>query len=730
MPRIVIVSNRLPVSFVRKGKSFNLKPSVGGLSTGVGSLLQKSYEVVWVGWPGVAIEKITTPERDKIKKQLHDKNFYPVYLSQSNIDNFYSGFSNNTLWPLFHYFTQHVVYNKKTWNAYKQVNELFAQTVLNVVKPGDIIWVHDYHLMLLPGILREKSKDITLGFFLHIPFPSFDVFRLLPWRKEIMEGLLGSDLIGFHTYDYSRHFLSSLRNRLGYEHSLGRIQVGNRMVKVDTFPMGIDYDRFAQAAAHPGVKKEISKYKRKMGEQPNRKIILSVDRLDYTKGILERLHSYNLFLDKYPEYKDRIVLVLVAFPSRTKVEQYRNLKKELDELVGRINSKHGNIGWMPVLYLYTFLEFNALTALYIISDVGLVTPVRDGMNLIAKEFIATKNDGKGVLILSEMAGAAKEMSESIIVNPNNIERIADSIHRALTMPEEEQIKRNRLMQERLKRYNVEKWADDFIKTIESTKAHNQELLKRKINDTILQKIVHDYHKSKHRIIILDYDGTLRTFEKIPQDARPDEEIILLLQKLSSDSKNEVLIVSGRDKNTLGKWFKNVTVGMVAEHGVWIKEKNGIWELIEPLANYWKSDLQPILERYVDRTPGSFIEEKDYSLVWHYRKSDSELASIRARELKEAILHFTTNLGLGVLEGNKVIEIKNAGINKGHAALKWVANEYFDFILAAGDDRTDEDIFQVLPEHAYSIKIGLPPSVAKFCIDSVTDFRSLLTKLTV
>ena len=725
MARLLIVSNRLPISVVKRKKNLRFPISVGGLTTGVGSLSQKSHKVDWIGWPGIALEKINNVEKRKINTRLHEENYHPVFLSQSDIDNYYSGFCNNTIWPLFHYFTQYTVYNKTSWNSYKRVNEIFCKVALNVLEPDDIVWIHDYHLMLLPQLIREKFPDITIGFFLHIPFPSFEVFRLLPWRKEILEGLLGSDLIGFHTYDYTRHFLSSLRNRLGYEHSFGQILVGDRMVKVDSFPMGIDYGRFANAVNEPEVKKEIEKIRKKVGD---RKIILSIDRLDYTKGILQRLYSFDNFLEKYPKYKEKVILILVAVPSRTKVEHYRQLKKDMDELIGRINGKYGTIGWIPIWYIYNFLDFHALTSLYSISDVGLVTPVRDGMNLIAKEFIATKIDGKGMLILSEMAGAAKELSESIIVNPNNMERVADSIYKAITMHPEEQIKRNRTMQSRLRRYNVEKWADDFINTLLLVKEYELELQARKLTPDITQKIVQDYHKCKRRIIILDYDGTLMPFDTEPQNVKPDQELKRILTVLSNNTQNEVLVISGRDKNYLNKCFKNINIGIVSEHGVWIKEKYGIWKLIEPLVNNWKDEIKQILERYVDRTPGSFVEEKDYSLVWHFRKSDIELASNRVRELKEEIYHFTTNLGLGILEGNKVIEIKNAGINKGHAALKWVANEYFDFILAAGDDRTDEDIFNVLPEHAYSIKVGTGPSKAKYSVDSINKVRSLLLKL--
>ncbi|MFC1538348.1 bifunctional alpha,alpha-trehalose-phosphate synthase (UDP-forming)/trehalose-phosphatase [Candidatus Latescibacterota bacterium] len=724
MCRLLIVSNRLPVSVKKRGESLGFQPSPGGLATGI-SALENTYTLKWIGWPGIPSEKVKPAEQKELKKHFIKSNYYPVFLSQKDVDNYYSGFSNNTLWPLFHYFTQHAVYEKKMWNSYRHVNEIFCKTVLKEVQPGDIIWVHDYQLLLLPQMLREKNPDLTIGFFLHIPFPSFEVFRLLPWRKELLNGLLGSDLIGFHTYDYMRHFLSSLRQILGYEHSFGNILVDDRTVKIDAFPMGIDYEKYSNAIHDPSVKKEIRKKQKKV---ETRKIILSIDRLDYTKGILERLNSYELFLEKYPDYKTKVLLILVVVPSRTKVDKYKQLKKDLDERVGRINGKHSTFEWMPVWYLYDSLSFDALCALYILSDVCLVTPMRDGMNLIAKEYIATKTDGKGVLILSEMAGAAKELSESLIVNPNNIDRVADSIYMALKMPEEKQIKRNKIMQQRLKRYDIKKWADDFIKNLNAIKEYDRELIVRKLTHSIQDKIIADYTTSSNRLILLDYDGTLTPFDPNPEDAKPDSEVMSILKGLTQNIKNEVIIISGRDRNTLETWFKNIKIGLVAEHGVWIKEKNGNWELIEPLANYWKDEIRPVLEQFMDSTPGSFIEEKDYSLVWHYRKSDSELVNLRMTKIKESLSHLTKNLGIGIFEGSKVIEVKNERVNKGLAALKWIALDKFDFMLAAGDDWTDEDIFKVLPEQAYSIKIGLSPSNAKFNVNYIKEFRSLLKKM--
>jgi len=468
------------------------------------------------------------------------------------------------------------------------------------------------------------------------------------------------------------------------------------------------------------------KIRKKVG---NRKVILSVDRLDYTKGIPQRLEAFDYFLEKNPEYKEKITLILLAVPSRTKVVQYKVLKQLVDELIGRINGKHGTIDWMPVWYLYRTLPFHSLIALYSAADIALVTPLRDGMNLIAKEFIATKTDGnQGVLILSEMAGAAKELGEAIIVNPNNYDEITEAIKTALAMSNEEQVEHNEVIQDRLKRYNVERWAKDFMDSLADIKKHQQQLRARKLTKKIRERLVTDYFNGRKRLLLFDYDGTLVPFKGIPEKAKPDEELLSLIEVLAMESGNELVIISGRSKETLDNWFSGLEVSLVAEHGVWLKNEGDKWEMIESLRDDWKGDVQPILEVFVDRTPGSFIEEKEFSLVWHYRRSDLELGSARATELKNNLLHFTANLNLDILEGNKVIEVKNSGINKGRAALCWISKKDWDFILGVGDDWTDEDLFHVLPKSAHSIKVGLGPSKAKYSLVSVGEVRSLLKEI--
>ncbi|MCE5339387.1 MAG: bifunctional alpha,alpha-trehalose-phosphate synthase (UDP-forming)/trehalose-phosphatase [Methanomicrobiaceae archaeon] len=723
MNRLLIVSNRLPISVSRKNGDLHLQRSVGGLATGVGSFY-KSYESLWVGWPGMNVQRKQEEEKDRIIETLRKEQCHPVFLSPYDIKHYYDGFCNNTLWPLFHYFNHFADYDPKMWSVYLRVNEKFCDAVMEVARPDDVIWVHDYHLMLLPQMLRERLPDAEIGYFHHIPFPSFEVFRNLPWRREILSGLLGADLIGFHTYGYVRHFLSSVRRILGHEHSFGEVRTGTRVVRTDLFPMGIDYHRFADSAGSAPVQKEITRIRHKYGR---RKIILSFDRLDYTKGIPLRLEAFDTLLTKKPEYQGKVSLVLVAVPSRASVGRYQALKKRIDELVGRINGKYGTTDWIPVRYFYNFLPFETLVAFYSAADVALVTPLRDGMNLMAKEYVATRTDGTGMLILSEMAGAAEELGEAIIVNPNDQDAVIEAIEAALAMPEKEQVERNRTMQRRLMRYDIERWVGDFLTRLSDARAIQVERSEQIVTPAIRDQLVTDYAAGKDRLLLLDYDGTLVPFAAKPQKAVPGEATREVLLGLSRVPENEVVVISGRDRYTLDAWFEGMDIGLIAEHGVWVKERSGEWRMHEGLSDDWKGEIYPLLELYADRTPGAFIEEKDYSLVWHYRRTEPMLGAQRAKDLKDDLLHLTSNLNVGVMEGNKVIEIKNTTVDKGRAALNWVSRHAWDFILAIGDDRTDEDLFAVMPPEAYSIKVGLAPSRARFNLVAQRDVLPLLRR---
>ncbi|MFH1453120.1 MAG: bifunctional alpha,alpha-trehalose-phosphate synthase (UDP-forming)/trehalose-phosphatase [Armatimonadota bacterium] len=728
--RLLVVSNRLPVTVSIKGGSMEFKESVGGLVTGISSYLDSlkkssfsKAEYVWVGWPGIAV-----PDRLKgelKEKALNEHNAYPVYISEKVMDKFYLGFCNKLIWPLFHYFPSYATYSEDLWENYKRVNETFFDALMEIIQPNDVVWVQDYHLMLLPKLIRERMPNAPIGFFLHIPFPSSEIFQLIPsdWRAEILEGLMGSDLVGFHTHDYTRHFLSCLLRILGLKHNMGEVIVDNRVVKADTFPMGVDFKRFNDAITVGGVQKEKIELKKTFR---NFKTVLSVDRLDYSKGLVNRLQGYEVFLEQNPDWREKVVLVAVVVPSRVGVERYQQMKRQIDELVGKINGKFGTVNWTPIIYQYRFVSFEPLVALYSVSDVALVTPLRDGMNLVAKEYIASRSDKTGVLILSEMAGAAKELGEAIIINPNNRQEIADAIKRALEMPVEEQLHRNEVMQTRIKRYDVVKWAEEFMNELFEVRKEQEHMAANLLDKEAREELVLKFKKAKHRILLLDYDGSLVPFAKHPQLAKPPQELLVLLRELSEDPKTQVIIISGRDKETLGQWFASVPVALVAEHGAWIKEQGeNDWKMLKPLSKDWKDQVHPLMEVYSDRLPGSFVEDKDYSVAWHYRKADPEQASLRAKELLDNLMELTRSINVQVLQGNKVIEVRCAGVDKGNASLNWVSRNKPDFIMGIGDDHTDEDMFRSLPKRAYSIKVGLGSTYAKYSLHSYAEVRKLL-----
>jgi trehalose 6-phosphate synthase/phosphatase len=722
MPRLITISNRLPISIVLdENNEYAYTPSAGGLATGLSSFHSQN-ENLWVGWPGM---EILDEKKEEVTVRMKKDNMLPVFLTEQDIEDYYEGFSNKTIWPLYHYFKLYAEYNPQYWEAYKKVNRQFADEVIKVARPDDIFWVHDYQLMLVPEMLREEFPEATIGFFLHIPFPSYELYRSLPWRHEILCGLLGADLIGFHTYDYARHFLSSVKRLRGHNHTLGRISLYDRVADVDSFPMGIDFEKFNKAIYEPETIEEVINFRNNYGDV---RLILSIDRLDYSKGILQRIEAFDRFLQDYPEYIGKVSLITVLVPSRANVEQYKLLKEQIDEAVGRINGKYNTLEWTAILYFYRSLPFHTLAALYYASEISLITPFRDGMNLIAKEYVATKVDKKGMLILSEMAGAAEALTEAIHINPNDIDNIKEAIHEAINMPEEEKIWRMSAMQDKIARYDVKQWAELFIKRLKEASNANKRKRAKYWSSKIEAQLLEDYTQASSRLLMLDYDGTLVGFHKDPLQARPDKELLEILSDLCADARNHVVVISGRDSSFLDKWLGHLPVEMVAEHGVWVKDKEGKWSTtIEPELS-WKEEIRDVMESFVERTSGSFIEEKKYSLAWHYRQVNAGLGETRAHEMVDLLTHRTSDLNLQILEGSKVIEVKTSGINKGKATQRWLESNNWGFIAAIGDDFTDEDTFRAMNPDAYTIKVGYNDSVARFHIAGVSEVRKVLRKL--
>lgn len=732
MSKTIIISNRLPVQLEIHNNEIKTTPSVGGLATGMKSVHSGSNDL-WIGWSGLTDENIPENLESKIDATLKNHGCAKVKLNAKEVDGFYFGFSNRTIWPLFHYFLEYSEFELDNWEIYKAVNQKFADEIIAKADDDDIIWVHDYQLMLVPQMVKEKKPDISIGFFLHIPFPSYEIFRTLPWREEILRGLMGSDLIGFHTYDYERHFLSSVRRLLGLDVSFNEVHIENRIVKVDSFPMGIDYKKFSEAgkANSLNITENQSDFQQRLNAHKestkDAKLILSIDRLDYTKGIAKRLNAFEYFLNKHPEYKEKVRLIILAVPSRSNVPQYQLLKKEVDELVGRINGEFSTVNWTPIWYFYRSMPFENLIDLYTSCDIAWLTPIRDGMNLVAKEYIATRTDKTGVLILSEMAGSANEMNESLLINPNNFEQTVDALQQAINMPVEEQQERNDILQKRLERYNVEKWAKDFVNSLKEQKENSISYVSKKLGKEILNTVEKNYKLAKKKLLFIDYDGTLAAFKNDPQKASPDEELYTLLDTISAQSNTDMYLISGRDKETFTKWFLHKKYNMIVEHGVWISQNGEEFRMLENVKKEWMQKIHPVLESFVDRTPGSFIEEKNYSLAWHYRKTDPDFGNKRATELNTVLTSLIANDDLSVLNGNKVMEIKSSNVNKGRAAMRVYNDDTYDFVFAIGDDWTDEFMFQELPESAITVKVGHQKTQAKYYVDGTADVRKLLKR---
>ena len=730
MGRLIIISNRLPFSVEKTSEGIALRQSSGGLVSAIKSYIeggsghQNDYnEKIWVGSVEISEEEWTAMSESE--KTPSGFELAPVFVEKDLYSDYYNGFSNSTLWPLFHYFPSLVEYKSEYFSAYHEVNRLFSRKVQAIYRPGDIVWVHDYQLMLLPFMVREKLPDATIGFFLHIPFPSYEMFRLLPgqWKKQLLNGILAADLIGFHTHDYVQHFIQSSKMVLEVENQFNTIYYKDRLIKTDLFPIGIDYNKFKNSCSDELTVNIVTKLEHTFEGQ---KIIFSVDRLDYTKGLNYRLEGFEKFLDEHPDWREKVVFILNIIPSRDLIPAYIERKKLIEEKVSTINGKHSTLHWQPIVYRYNHLEFEELCALYQVADVGLVTPLRDGMNLVAKEYIASCVD-KGVLVLSELTGAASELNEALLVNPTDTSEVAQSIHKALTMPLVEQRSRLSYMKKRLKDYDVVRWVSDFMEQLMNAKAEQEKNKVNFLSDEALSGIIEKFRESSRRCILLDYDGTLSPIQKLPSMASPSVELLQLLVDLSRDESNDIIIISGRDADTLEKWLGHLPVNLVAEHGAMIRYKNGSWQQQGNTSPEWKDSIKPILQLFVTRCAGSFVEEKKNTLAWHYRNTQRDLGFIRSRELRNTLLQLTTNTPLQVIDGNKVLEVRIIGVDKGSTAQNMLNHLQPDFAICLGDDATDEDMFRSLRDKAITIKIGTGTTSAQFSLASQQHVLPLLRK---
>lgn len=723
MSRLIIISNRLSSKVIlKKDHTVRLTSGQGGMASGLRSVY-KQKDNLWIGWPGVFTSQ--SHEKAEIRKHLAAEHQHPVFLSRKEIEHFYHGFCNETLWPNFHYFDQYTQYRKEDWKSYCSVNEKYAQEVLKIAGPKDTFWVHDYQLLLLPALLRKALPRAAIGFFLHIPFPDISSFSRLPWRNELLLGMLGADVIGFHTYDDVRNFLLNVYRLLGIPNLNDTLQLQHRVLQVECMPMGIDYEKYEKSAYMPETQQKKERLAAAFkGAQTH---ILSIDRLDYTKGIPQRLRAFDTLLGRYPSYQKKVSMVLVVVPSREEIPYYKRLKEEIDLLVGQINGRYAHMDWQPIRYFYRSFSLGWLSAFYTLCDVALVSPLIDGMNLVCKEFLASKKD-TGVLILSEMAGASKELYEALPVNPYDSEDLVQKIHQALRMSQKEQAQRLRHMQATLRKHSVQHWLSLFIQHLQKSKTHQKRLQTQYMDEKECVSLRKHFRSARRRLIFLDYDGTLVPFSHHPGLAAPDQALLDLLCALSQHTHNRVVIISGRDRKDIGTWLGDLDIHLVAEHGAWAKGPGADWAPTTSLDTRWKKDILNILEEFVARTPGSFIEEKHFSLAWHFRKVDPSFGEMRAWGLVNHLRYILSRMNLSIMEGNKVVEVKNPEVNKGRAAQHWLKHYKPECVLAFGDDHTDEDTFRVLPKGSYSIKVGSGASAAHYWIEDYRSVRNLLERL--
>jgi trehalose 6-phosphate synthase/phosphatase len=689
--------------------------------------LHEKLDSRWIGWPG-DVSRFDGDQRAEIDRKLAELGTLPVYLTQTEIIRYYEGFSNGVLWPLFHYLTDIVEREAwRNWITYRDVNRRFAEAVAEHYQPGDLVWVHDYHLLLVPRMLRSLIPEARIGLFLHIPFPSSEVFRILPWREQILKGMLGADVIGFHAYSYLTHFSRALLHVLGEEIAGEQLRFENRDVRLGVFPMGIDAEAFGRLADSKEVKSELESI---IETSQGMKLVVGVDRLDHTKGLGRRMLAFERLFEREPSLRKRVRLVQVVVPSRTKVRAYAQLRRELDEIVGRINGANGTVTSAPIHYLYRSISTRELVALYRAAAVMLVTPLRDGMNLVAKEFVASRTDEDGVLVLSEFAGAATELAEALHVNPYDLDRVALAIKEALTMPDDERRTRMRALRRRVRDYDVHRWADSFISQLNSPDSEPSRVAQDVSPPEQIARLSQCIRQSPRLLLLLDYDGTLIPFASTPDLAAPDLDLKNLLRALAERAGTSVHVLSGRTRQTLDRWLGDLPISLHAEHGFWSRTDSSVgWVPLNEEPSEWKGTILPLLEQFTAATPGSLIEQKTAGLAWHYRMADLDFGQMHARELARRLDKEAFELPIDVICGDKVIEIRDQCVNKGLAASRVISGLTQEAtVLAMGDDRPDEDLFAAIGENSFAVHVGPRPSRAPYRVADTAAARFLLKGL--
>ncbi|CAL5390953.1 unnamed protein product [Camellia sinensis] len=729
--RLLVVANRLPVSAVRRGEeSWSLEISGGGLVTAL--LGVKEFEARWIGWAGVNVPD--EAGQRALTKALAEKRCIPVFLDEDIVHQYYNGYCNNILWPLFHYLglpQEDRLATTRSFQsqfaAYMKANKMFADVVNQHYEEGDVVWCHDYHLMFLPKCLKEHNSRMKVGWFLHTPFPSSEIHRTLPSRKELLRAVLAADLVGFHTYDYARHFVSACTRILGLEGTPEGVEDQGRLTRVAAFPIGIDSDRFIRALEDTEVQKHIKELKDRFA---GRKVMLGVDRLDMIKGIPQKILAFEKFLEENPNWRDKVVLLQIAVPTRTDVPEYQKLTSQVHEIVGRINGRFGTLTAVPIHHLDRSLDFYALCALYAVTDVALVTSLRDGMNLVSYEFVACQDAKKGVLILSEFAGAAQSLGAgAILVNPWNITEVASSIGQALNMSAEEREKRHRHNFVHVTTHTAQEWAETFVSELNDTVVEAQLRIRQVPPLLPVKDAIKHYLQSNNRLLILGFNATLTETVDTPGRRGGDQiremelklhpELKEYLTALCSDPKTTIVVLSASGRRVLDENFGEYNMWLAAENGMFLRFTKGEWMTTMPehLNMEWVDSVKHVFEYFTERTPRSHFEPRETSLVWNYKYADPEFGKLQARDMLQ---HLWTgpisNASVDVVQGSRSVEVRAVGVTKG-AAIDRILGEIvhsksistpIDYVLCIGHFLgKDEDVYTFFEPELPSDTIGIP-----------------------
>lgn len=777
--RIIIVANVLPLTAVRKPD--NLGWSFGwdkdSLLLQLRDGLAESIEVVYVGCLSVEIDP---KEQDVVAATLLGSfNCVPAFCHSDLRRRYYHGFCKQQLWPLFHYMLPLTPdhggrFDRSLWQAYLSVNKIFADRVMEVISPDeDSVWIHDYHLMLLPTFLRKRFNKMKIGFFLHSPFPSSEIYRTLPVREEILRGLLNADLIGFHTFDYARHFLSCCSRMLGLEYESKRGYIGleyyGRTVGIKIMPVGIHMSQLEGVLRLADTEWRIGDLKTKY---EGKIVLLGVDDMDIFKGIGLKLLAMEQLLYQHPELVGKLVMVQILNPARGRGRDVLEVQEEISVTSKRINESFGTERYQPVELVQRHVPLYERVAYYTIADCCVVSAVRDGMNLIPYEYIVCRqgiaeldarfgmtsdNPKDSMLVVSEFIGCSPSLSGAIRVNPWNIEALGDAMNTAITMPDAEKQMRHEKHFRYVSTHDVAFWAQSFIGDLQRTcREHSRSRCYRlgfglgfrvvrldyNFRKLSTEHIVWAYKKSNRRAILLDYDGTMMPQTSI--NRTPNSDVLTVLNTLCNDPKNVVFIVSGRGQQTLNDWFSPCkNLGIAAEHGYFFRwQKDEEWKTCVPTMDFgWKAVVGPIMKLYTESTDGSFIEAKESSIVWHFQDADPDFGSWQAKELQDHLESVLANEPVVVKSGQQIVEVKPQGVSKGvivEHLLTTMASQGNppDFVLCIGDDRSDEDMFEIidsamaaLPKTAkrevFACTVGQKPSKAKYYLDDTVEVVNML-----